>query len=666
MTIRFQCPKCPRQFVVYDAMGGRRATCPECLSAMTIPTVGPDSWGPSGAAICEAPRSSHATAMALGTMALVCLLGLGYKMSTGATPTDSTASANSSAADRSSPGTGAAQANPGRDNSGRDNSGQDNTGRGGSWFGRGVSRRNAAGTDAAGSGRGAGPDRQSSAGSATGSNSNHRLESQVDVESGVEDRSPTNPVQVAEAVRYRLRRYEPSPESPGVAIAFRQADEVTFGPVGCPFVRVGNDLYQIESGNKVCTLDGNVTGNSIRAFSRDGKYFAAGSKSHNQRDTTVRVWDTSDGGAVCEIPGDPERFVDLVEFTAGGQLLLGGRLSTDLRVFDVAENRELVSIQLPGRCERDKTTFSPDGKFYTAMVDRRLVVMQRGGKPVVELQARPLENMAGLSEIQIRIKTTQSFAAIDDVAFSPDGTEVAAATDEPRILCWDAAGKLVFNRRFPALDKAVGFSPQLRWLPDATGWVLNGHVIDRATGRVVFGVATASDRHPAYFPLDRSTLFGTLNDEPPVLRPIDVPWGDIDESLGRLQQAEGVAYGPSRPVRIEVNLAGVAGASESIRMAMADVLHERIEADGIPVEATADAQLQMGFLAEENGSLVVQLVRDQEILWRHVVDDLASGRIRAAFGELPRMRNSLHRELDGLPYFVPESTEFLPLPILVN
>lgn len=493
-----------------------------------------------------------------------------------------------------------------------------------------------------------------------GSTESHDTEIDSDVDIGSDTPWGTSRVKKLSPI-YR----PPSPDN-SLRIEFEDFSEVTFGPLGCPVVVVGNHVWNIESREMVQQLDGKMARNGLRAISGDGKWFAAASKSPNQRETTVRAWDTATGELMCEIPGDAEVFVDLLRFTRNHNLLLGGRLSTEVRVFDVTTTEQLPSLSLPDRVRDEPIAFSPDGEHYTTLLDRRLVIYEvQERQPTTVLAAPPVDELESVSEAQRKIREMRVFSDIKIVRFSPDGQEVAAVTTEPRLLCWDANGKLVINRLFPALQTAVAFKPYLRWFPNQSGWVVSGHVIDRTTQRVVFGVDAHFANAPRFFPLDANRLLGTYSFDRNTLQVIEVPWDAIKASTALLDDQTPAFLHPAQAVSIHTHLVGVPGNRRQTVSLFRDVLKQRIATDGFEVQANSHVAYHIGFSVQEKGAIVVELVVDDQVRWRDVVEQQASIRIRESLGDPQRVRSLLAPTLKRLPYFVPESRQHFALPILV-
>src|SRR5207247_1981407 len=116
---------------------------------------------------------------------------------------------------------------------------------------------------------------------------------------------------------------------------------------------------------------------------------------------------------------------------------------------------------------------------------------------------------------------------------SPNGAELAAFSTHPRprLLCWDVRGKLLMDEPVP-LAKAVT-QQKLEWLPDRSGWLINGNHFDRASKRVLLSIRVpfASDVLPHV--LDKDRVVGLFGKDKSQLQIVTIPWA---RALASLQQ----------------------------------------------------------------------------------------------------------------------------------
>lgn len=100
------------------------------------------------------------------------------------------------------------------------------------------------------------------------------------------------------------------------------------------------------------------------------------------------------------------------------------------------------------------------------------------------------------------LASRRTLGLLDGIAFSPDGTKLAVLKSSRTHSSIDVldvpTGKFGIPTLVPALPEATSYEgPRLEWLPDQSGWILDGsHMLDLATQRVVWvdrGVGDASD-----------------------------------------------------------------------------------------------------------------------------------------------------------------------------
>ena len=496
----------------------------------------------------------------------------------------------------------------------------------------------------------------------------------------------------------------PSWKTGQLRIPFEKQDELTFGPIGCPVLIAGQDVWHLEQKRMIGNLQGEIFRRGLKSLSGDGQWFAAALKSHNQKDTSIRVWNTLTGKPCCEIPGDPEKFADLILFSRNRYLLIGGRLSNEIQVWDVEAGKRLSTITTPTqRLEVKQTTFSADGQYFTAVVKNRLCVVRTKTRTTAAVMESPqpmLDSQETLNELQREMRAREVFSQIKTVRFSPDGQELAAVTGyrQPRLVCWNSRGKLVFNAVIPQVQHAFFFDPTFDWLPDGSGWIISGHVYDRRTKRIVFAIRTPFGDDPLFFPLDRNRLVGAFPHDPDALQVIDIPWDRINASMRLLDEKAPAILSPNEPVSIDILLAGRRTGAGPTEMMFVDALSKRLMYDGIRVEAGQSTYFCLRFsekagdtlaiyerqspfdffghdtgrtATEVAGLMVVELIADGETLWRDTIGASSSRHFDEAINNATIRKSMLENVTRGMnqlsiPYFIPKSPDHMALPIVLK
>ncbi|MDB5331669.1 MAG: hypothetical protein JWP03_2820 [Phycisphaerales bacterium] len=501
-------------------------------------------------------------------------------------------------------------------------------------------------------------------------------------------------------------------------------EHVTFGAPGCPVIVAGNRAWDVRQGTIRSELDGKVDSNAVTALSDDGKYFAAGIKSANQEDTTVRVWSTETGAKVFDIPGTPKRFVDLILISRNKYVILGGRLTPDFQVWDLQEGKAVKPIDVKAdRLEHGKAAFSPDGAMFLAVVQNKLTLFKTGtGKPVTVMSAprhlavdgapaaapaaakpprvRANHSTPAADNIRDSIDASMVITGLQTLSFSPDGKEIAAVSTHPtpRLIVWDNKGKLLFDEPLAVPWMAL-LESTLQWLPDKSGWLVNGYLIDRDLKRPVVVIQKQFARAARVCIWDNEHLVGAMSKDATQLESYQIPWKDIRKSVALMHNPDATLLGPSRPVSISAEFAGQVQDAQTGQL-IADALEQRLKLDGIKVapgsdtvfhlrlsEAVGDTlpihERQSPFdfrgrdtgrtITERKGSLVIELTAKGEStpLWRETIAATSARSFREEINDASvrkSMIETLTRELHELtvPYFVPKDEKSLALPVVIQ
>lgn len=293
----------------------------------------------------------------------------------------------------------------------------------------------------------------------------------------------------------------PPPSDPVAAFnidtksANQRPDYLLYPDIASPYVLLGDpspsskksrELWNLVSGTKV--RDVPPAKNMHKSgLSTDGKYFAWYRYEDNGG---LDVMDTEAGKIVATIPLPSQQInVTTVTIPSSQRLLIASTVHRKLMSWKLPSGEPERTIQLGENAQpNEQFAISPGGRYAAFTADYLSQALQ-----IYDLDTG---EPAGVIEFAERMP----HKALRGLAFSPDGTELAAifgqnhSATSDRVLIWNAAtGSNVADFSLPDPDQrpvdTVGAAPSLQWFPDRKRLLQDGrHIIDREAKKVVYSL----------------------------------------------------------------------------------------------------------------------------------------------------------------------------------
>lgn len=221
------------------------------------------------------------------------------------------------------------------------------------------------------------------------------------------------------------------------------------------FLGIDGHVYDVASGKELAKL--RVPKElDHSAISDDGRWYAVLPRKSDE--LYVFSVQNPDGDPI-NIPLDGSR-IEFLHF-AGEDRLLASCGRDMVRVWSPVDGKLLKEFEVE-RFEENEGAISPDGRYLAAIDVRSAGVFDvRTGRKVARL-----ETPAGTSSMPYHF--------CSGIAFSPDGSELAALLHERRLVVWSSHGRVVINEVLEGDPNAMRRTAGIRWLADGSGWFLAG------------------------------------------------------------------------------------------------------------------------------------------------------------------------------------------------
>ena len=371
------------------------------------------------------------------------------------------------------------------------------------------------------------------------------------------------------------------------------------------------EVGDLRDGKRIGSGEFGNFNDKLFVLSPDGQHLAFPTKKSHQ----VQVLSATDGKVVKELAVEAEGSEALeLEFGPEGTLICfsksssGGKTVNRLRAIDIAAGSLKWELVDPDGFAPDKVAYSPGRKYVASSAG------QAGSVSMFDLQSGKLIGQAVVPAVD-RLGQTASLHAL---AFSPDGAKLAILTvggGSSRVYTLDVAtGEVlgepgeISGRLSEVYPESIHYKgPGLEWLPGGDGWVLEGlAVMDAASGRVLWRFEFEYDarfRSLHNWSCRRWVPGGVVVAEGPrggaKLKFVPI---DLDEYRALATQPPSetdaaIVVAPGRAVSLKVEIASLRGEADAnaTQTALADLLTERLESDGLKVEEGQPAVLRLRY-----------------------------------------------------------------------
>ncbi|QDU73368.1 hypothetical protein Pan97_03380 [Bremerella volcania] len=477
--------------------------------------------------------------------------------------------------------------------------------------------------------------------------------------------------------RYALAQMSASPwiMSSDINIPADQQAQVTMGPPGCPVIVVNRQAWHIKSKKVVQTIQDGWEIGDYRCLSANGKYFAAFEGGHFDRGKDINVWNLVTGEIVATIPGKSSSIYPVMKIMYNRYLLAAPDTGEQLTIWDLEQNKKTRDVFVRTQdVNEGQLTVSPDGKYLALCEGDKVSVMTLADGRYAGNLAAPLRDPTSSTGWTVGARD------IKDLEFSPDGQEMAAlysSFSKQRLVVWNGQGQIThdipLNIPYGRLN-----AYSLSWLPDQKGWIVDGNVIDRETKKITVQFKRPRNDKDEIAVLDTYFLMGRFGEEAESITMIGLPWESIDSSLEAMNTVDNAILGPGVKLSLYVYMRGQRGESiDKARAAVGDAIVARMKADKMLY--AADQEVYFRFNAEpaspehQYGQLKLELLMkgSDDPIWAHTISS------RAATGFLQGLdkgdisdaaASSVVQEISQvqIPYFMPRTADFLPLPFVVQ
>ena len=384
------------------------------------------------------------------------------------------------------------------------------------------------------------------------------------------------------------KRFEAAPlwsELPALNEVPMQTTSNLIAVSGSPtrYIAASNNVYDLKSGEVIAEFPTDEATLRV-AISHDGTRLATATSNEKQE---VRIAITSvaspDTSPIQISPGCRPLGLGIVAFTPSGQI--------------VVQTKTVVGSTI--------TVWSPDGsdvaRFETPLFNAEAFALapHKNQLAIATVLAVEIYDLTTGRQVATMAPAETGFpvSMCGGLAFSPDGTEIAAIVHQDRFLVWNTTdGSLALNHILErSVTQKTGLGPGLQWLPNGRGWFINGTqlLLDDPLS-IVWEAAEPSTRRHGYV-VDHNHILASEQENGSRLVPIKLPWTTID-SLDSILSKSLVGEGTQIQVQVLEK-----GKDTNQQPRFTDALEDRCRALGLDVSNDAPVRLLMEY-SEKQGN----------------------------------------------------------------
>lgn len=228
-------------------------------------------------------------------------------------------------------------------------------------------------------------------------------------------------------------------------------DDIDFSPdgsvMGIGLGVYGTTLIDVTDGSELRQLHGGY--NNFIAFSPDGEHVATGN-----RDGIIWIWSVDNGQEVAVLEAPDADYVWSIDYHPSGKILAASHWYNDgtVNIWDVEEESIMHTITLNNLVANTTNSFrfSPDGEIMAAII-------QEDWNDMVRLWT--VDDFEKITDLEFS-------KGITDIAFSPDGSLLAAGSLYLETTIWDVETKTLLYTLNQELEQSTDGTRAIAFTPD--------------------------------------------------------------------------------------------------------------------------------------------------------------------------------------------------------